>query len=80
MDTSESAFKVQLEVYRRMTPSQRLQIGLELTELSGRLLLDGVRSRHPEYSEEDLRLASIRAWLGPDDFRRAFPGSPELDP
>ena len=80
LDTSEPAALVQLEVYRRMTPSQRLRIGLELTALSRRLLESGIRRRHPEYTDEELRLATIRAWLGPDTYRMAYPDAPELDP
>jgi hypothetical protein len=79
-DTSELAAHTQLEVYRRMSPSERLRVGLELTELSRSLLIEGIRRRHPMYSAEQLRLAAIRAWLGTEDFRRAFPDAPELDP
>jgi hypothetical protein len=62
-----------------MSPSERLQVGLELTKLGRRVLAAGIRRRHLEYSDEQLRLAIIRAWLGPKDFRRAFSGAPELD-
>jgi hypothetical protein len=43
---------MQLGVYRRMTPEARLQVALELTEMSRQLLADGIRARHPEYSDE----------------------------
>ena len=52
MDTSEQADEVQLGIYRRMKPSERLQVGLDLTELSRHLLAEGIRSRHPEYDDE----------------------------
>jgi len=80
LDTSPAADAVQLEVYRRMPPEERLRVGLELTELSRGLLVAGVRARHPEYDEEGIRLASIRLWLGPELFRRAYPGAAELEP
>lgn len=79
-DTSEQALRAQLDVYRRLLPSQRLRVGLELTETSRRLLAAGIRRRHPEYSDDQLRLALIRAWLGPELFRRAYAGAPELEP
>jgi hypothetical protein len=79
-DTSEDAHALQIEGYRRMGPAARLRTALELTELSRRLLTAGVRKRHPEYDEEQVRLAAARLWLGPDLFRRAYPDSPELKP
>jgi hypothetical protein len=63
-----------------MPPAARLRVGLELTALSRRLLADGVRRRHPEYDDEQVRLAFLRCWLGRDLFRSAYPGRPELDP
>ncbi|HEY3355786.1 MAG TPA: hypothetical protein VGQ83_21215 [Polyangia bacterium] len=79
-DTTEQADAVQIEIYRRMAPAGRLRIGLELTELSQKLLTTGIHRRHPEYTADELRLAAIRAWLGPELFRRAYPTSPELEP
>lgn len=69
-----------MDVYRRMSPVIRLQTGLELTAMSRRLLIDGIRRRHPEYDHERVRLAFLRLWLGPDLFRAAYAGEPELEP
>jgi len=63
-----------------MGPAARLRAALELTELSRRLLAEGIRRRHPEYGGDELRLATIRAWVGRDLFRDAYPDAPELDP
>lgn len=79
-DTSEEAARVQLEVYRRMTPAERLRVGLELTQMSRDLLAQGIRSRHPHYSDSQVRWALIRAWIGRDLFARAYPNGPHLDP
>ncbi len=80
LDTSEAADEVQLEIYRRMEPSERLQVGLDLTELSRNLLAEGIRLRHPEYGDEQVRLATIRAWLGAELFALAYPDAPALEP
>ncbi len=69
-----------MDAYRRMSPGARLRVGLELTELSRRLLADGIRRRHPEYDESQTRFAFLRLWLGPDLFRKAYPAQPEIDP
>jgi hypothetical protein len=79
-DTTERAASAQLEVYRRMQATERLRVGLELTRMSRRLLADGIRARHPDYSDEQVRLAMIRLWLGDDDFRRAYPTEALLEP
>ena len=79
-DTSPEAASVQLDAYRRMSPAARLRVGLELTAVSRRLLADGVRRRHPEYSDEQVRLAFLRLWLGADLFRAAYAGMPDLEP
>ena len=80
MDTSEEADEVQLGIYRRMEPSERLQVGLDLTDLSRHLLAEGIRHRHPEYEDEQVRFATIRAWLGADLFALVYPEAPALDP
>jgi hypothetical protein len=50
-DTTEEAARIQLEVYRRMAPSDRLRAGLELTRISRELIAQGIRARHPGYSD-----------------------------
>ncbi len=79
-DTSAEAAAVQIEAYRRMTSAARLHAALELTELSRALLAAGVRRRHPEYDDEQLRLATIRLWLGDELYRQAYAGCAELAP
>jgi len=79
-DTSNEAAEVQLAVYRRMSPEARLRAGLELTTMSRRLLADGIRRRHPEYDDHSVHLSFLRLWLGPDLFREAYPGQPEIAP
>jgi hypothetical protein len=80
IDTTDAAAAVQLEAYRRMSPGARLRVGLELTAISRGLLVDGIRKRHPDYDDEHARLAFLRLWLGPELFRAAYPGQPELEP
>jgi hypothetical protein len=79
-DTGEEAARVQVEVYRKMGPSERLRVGLELTRMSRELLAEGISRRHPEYSEDQVKWALIRRWLGPELFARAYPRSPQLEP
>ena len=73
-DTSVDAFRIQLEIYRCMSPEERLQQALQWSEDVRELGRAGIRLRHPEYHEQEVRLASIRLRLGDELFRRVYPG------
>lgn len=44
-----------LEVLRKMTPEQRLMKAFELSEMSKQLFMQGLRSRFPEKSEQEIK-------------------------
>lgn len=44
-----------IRVLRGLTPSARVEKAFELTEFTRRLAWDGLRARHPDYSQEELR-------------------------
>jgi hypothetical protein len=73
-DTTPEAARVQLEVFRGMPPGKRLELAIQMSEDLRHVVLAGVRQRHPEYSEEENRLAAIRLTLGDELFRRVYPG------
>ena len=73
-DTSLEAFRIQLEIHRRMTPETRLHLALQWSEEVRELGRAGIRMRHPEYSDREVELASIRLRLGDDLFRSVYPG------
>lgn len=72
-DTTPEAERVQLEVVRQMGPEKRLQAGVALSRTCRNLLTEGVRGRHPEYDEGQIRLAVIRLMLPEKLFLAAFP-------
>ena len=45
--TAEAALAKQIEHYRRMTGEQRLQVALELHEMSCEIARAGIRRQHP---------------------------------
>ena len=57
LDTSPEADRIQLEIFRKMKPEERLRRGFELSVAMKRLNATGVRMRHPEYSDDEVRLA-----------------------
>jgi hypothetical protein len=73
-DTTPEAWRVMVESYRRMSPSRRLELACQMTDSLRRVVAAGVRVRHPEYSEEQVRLAFLRLWLDDDLFRKVYPG------
>lgn len=71
-DTHPAIEAMQIEGYRRMTPSQKLQRLAALTRTVNELALLDIRRNHPtaDARELSLRLASRR--LDPDLMLRAF--------
>ena len=74
IDTSRKAFWAQTEALRRLGPKRRAALTFELNEGMLARLASGIRARHPEYSDEQVRLATIRLRLGDSLFNQAFPG------
>jgi hypothetical protein len=52
--TPEEGLRKQIEIYRTMTPQQRLQIAFELYETARTLVRAGVRHQHPELDERQV--------------------------
>ncbi len=80
IDTSKEAEKKQIDILRRMNSSERLELALELTATSRGLLEQGVRRRHPEYTEDEIRLAVIRILIPEPLFIKAYPHAAGIKP
>ena len=80
LDTRSDAEKVQIEIFRRMDPEKRLQSAALLSETCRTLLAEGIRKRHPNYDEEEVRLAVIRCLLPKDLFLQVYPGARDILP
>jgi hypothetical protein len=63
-DTTPRAAAQQLELYRRLTASERAQIAVELSAAVRLTTLEGIRSRHPDYAESDVRREFLRIVYG----------------
>ncbi|MFH1862965.1 MAG: hypothetical protein ABH878_09175 [bacterium] len=72
-DTTLEAFHVQIEVLRRIGAQQRAKMTGELCANLRELLASGVRMRHPEYNEQDVKWAVSRLIVGEKLFRCVFP-------
>ena len=72
-DTTPEAWRIQQQIWRRMGPERRLATALSMSDDLRRLSADGIRHRHPEYSEVQVRWALDRMLLGDALFARAYP-------
>ena len=63
-DTGPEAEARQLEAIRRLTPSQKLQQVLELTEFALALHNTGLRKRYPHMKDDELERASVAERYG----------------
>ena len=71
---------MQMDRYRRMTGEERVALALRMTSQAWRISASGIRSRHPDYTSEDVDWALTRLRLGDEVFRKAWPDAPVLAP
>ncbi|MGH7281980.1 MAG: hypothetical protein ACRELY_10680, partial [Polyangiaceae bacterium] len=71
-DTSAAAHAAQVEAIRRLSPEERLRIGIDLSQATRRIALDGIRRRRPDLTEEDARYELARMLYGADLAARAW--------
>ena len=55
-DTSPNIERMQIQALRRLTPTQRLALAAMLTRSPYALSWQGLRRRHPDLPEEELRI------------------------
>jgi hypothetical protein len=79
-DTDADAHAVQTDVYRRMGGRGRVAVAFRLSEALRRIASAGIRARHPEYSDEEIRLAHARLILGDVLIRAMRPDHELVDP
>jgi hypothetical protein len=79
-DTSPEANAVQTEAFRRMGGPARAETMFRLTRMARGASEAGIRSRHPEYDDAQVRLALARLIYGDDLVRRAWPDRELLEP
>lgn len=77
-DTSLDAQTRQDAIFRAMTPEQRVTMVADMSETAFRVAEDGIRMRHPSYTDGEVRLTGIRLRLGDALFEAAFPDAVAL--
>lgn len=63
-DTSADARRVQREALRRLDGPTRLRMALEMSDDARRVCLAGIRHRHPDWTDAEVRRELLRLLLG----------------
>jgi len=63
-DTSAAARQVQLAAFRRLTPSKRALIALQMSDEARALAAGGLRRRHPQAGQTEIDAALRQLLLG----------------
>jgi hypothetical protein len=63
-DTRSAAHQVQIAAYRALSPEQRAEIVAELTRVARVMAREGIRLRHPTYTEEEVNQALLYLLYG----------------
>ena len=73
-DTTPEAARVHYRSLARLGAAGRAKMTFELCDQLRVLARAGVRYRHPDYSEEMVKLAIVRIMLGEELFHQVHPG------
>ena len=79
-DTTPEAWAAQLALLRRMDGTRRVALAFRLTRLAREASRAGIRARHPEYAEEEVRRAFFRLLHGDAITRSVWPDRELLEP
>jgi hypothetical protein len=63
-DTSAAAYERQIQAYRAMTPAERAAVAAAMSDEIRVLVEDGIRERHPAYSEAEVAESLAEILLG----------------
>ena len=74
LDTSLDAARVYFATLKKLGEERRWQMASEMNESMRLRVEQGVRMRHPDYSEGDVRLAVLRLLVGDKLFQEVCPG------
>lgn len=65
-DTSDQAEQQQLELFRRLTPTERIQKVCSLSSSLRQMAMDSIRRHYPEMSDHECQIKFIEITYGPE--------------
>jgi hypothetical protein len=78
-DTTPDAQRKQVELLRRLSPSQKLSLAFALTDTMRELILADLRHRFPRADEAEIRRRFIARVLSREDVIRAYGFDPKTE-
>ncbi len=78
--TSQEAHEIQVRLYRRMTPAQRPELALRMSDDVRRVAAEGIKQRHPGLLGARCPTGSRRILYGKDAAAKVWPGEPVPSP
>jgi hypothetical protein len=78
-DTSKDAYLKQIEVLRKIGPQRRAEMVIELSDNLRSIVEAGIRSRHPEYTDQQVVQAVLSLVVDKETIKKAF-GNTEATP
>ncbi len=76
-DTSPQADARYHELLRRMPPERRLEAAMRLSQAVRELAIAGIRQRHPNADDEEVRVRLAVRMYGREQVRRLFGAMPD---
>ncbi|HEY2014964.1 MAG TPA: hypothetical protein VGH38_15760 [Bryobacteraceae bacterium] len=77
-DTSPEAWKIFLDLQRRMSPSKKLELTFGYSEFVRRMAEGGLRARYPHATDREIFLREARQRLGAELFHKVYGQELEL--
>lgn len=75
-DTDARAREAQIAAARRLGAEGRVRVAAQMSEDARRISIDGMRRRHPEYTDAQARRAVLRIVLGEPLAAKVWPEPP----
>lgn len=72
-DTSDAAFRAQMAVWERLGPEGRVALAGRISLSARQLARDGIRQRHPHYSDAQVHRALMRLLYGDEIVQKMWP-------
>lgn len=76
-DTAPEIAALQLAIYARMSPERKLAVVEDANRTARLLTLSGLRKRHPEADEDEIRLRLFHLVLGEELATKAYGSLPD---
>ncbi len=71
-DTTPQARQVQLDLYRRMSPAKKFKIVCEAYRFGQSLAMAGIRMRHPNAGEKEVKQIWAKEHLGEELYYKVY--------